>query len=181
MIDLSELAKLLRIRNSIDGAIARIIGRPAHSGHISEFVASSVFKIDLVDSASNRSIDGYFTEGLLAGKSVNVKWQATNQHLLDATRTEDVDYYLVLSGPRAPAGSSRGKHCPYEIRSVYVFDARELGRQIRLAGVKLGLATGVRRELWEAAEIYPDSRSPLLVLSQAQREMIELFGEAPCE
>ena len=77
--ELQELASLIKARNVLENSIAGIIGRPAHPGHIGEFVASRIFDIELPESAVNRGCDGHFRTGLLAGKSVNVKkYSCTN-------------------------------------------------------------------------------------------------------
>ena len=69
--DLKALSTLIRQRNILESEISKIIGRPAHSGHIGEFVASRIFKVELVESASNVGFDGRFSCGELAGKTVN--------------------------------------------------------------------------------------------------------------
>lgn len=46
---------------------------------------------------------------------------------------------------------------------------------LKLSGVKIGVATSVRKHLWEKAEIYPAVQNDLLPLSQAQRDMLALF------
>ena len=100
------LAELLRRRNEIDGEIARLIGRPAERGHIGEFIAAHLFGLRLADSATNRALDGWFTTGPLAGRSVNVKFYGRHEGILDMTERGTVDYYLVLTGVKSAAGSS---------------------------------------------------------------------------
>ena len=79
MRDLERLANLIKARNSVDLRIAGLIGRPATLGHVGEFIASKVFHIVLVESASQKGIDGYFADGPLSGCSVNVKWYTMQQ------------------------------------------------------------------------------------------------------
>ena len=69
-IELQRLASLLVQRNAIDGEIAAVLGRPAHPGHIGEFVVASIFDITLNISAIQKGTDGHFASGALAGKSV---------------------------------------------------------------------------------------------------------------
>ena len=76
MEDLGLLASLIRQRNAAEIKIAAIIGRPASIGHLGEYIASKIFNIDLVRSASHKAIDGHFSDGPLAGRSVNIKWYA---------------------------------------------------------------------------------------------------------
>ena len=64
---LARLASLIRRRNLVDGEIAATIGRPAHLGHIGEFVAAAIFDIKLLESATHKGADGHFTRGPLAG------------------------------------------------------------------------------------------------------------------
>ena len=73
MNSLAELSELIRERNSIDRKIGTILGRPVHSGHFGEYVAAAIFGIELHPSASYKGSDGYFTQGPLTGKSVNIK------------------------------------------------------------------------------------------------------------
>ena len=70
---LRRLASLIRQRNLVDGEIAATISRPAHPGHIGEFVVAAIFDIRLLESATHKGADGHFTHGPLAGRSVNIK------------------------------------------------------------------------------------------------------------
>ena len=172
---LCELASLISQRNSIENEISAIIGRPAHSGHIGEFVASLIFDIELAESASNKGTDGHFTRGCLAGKSVNVKKYSKNDGILDIVLDAPPDFYLVLTGPRTSPASSRGTVQPWTIDSIYLFDAPALVGKLKERGVKIGVATSVRRQFWDAAEVYPTQRNPLLRLTAEQVSMIEMF------
>jgi hypothetical protein len=44
---LSRLAELVQRRNLIDAEIATLIGRPALTGHLGEFIVAQVFDIDV--------------------------------------------------------------------------------------------------------------------------------------
>lgn len=169
------LAELLRTRNAVEQQITAIIGRPALIGHIGEYIAAQIFDIALQDSASFKSIDGYFQSGELAGKSVNIKWYAQQQGILDITPAALPDYYLVLAGPKSTAGTSRGKTQPWLITSVYLFDAVRLVAALQQQGGKIGIATSVRRMFWQEAEIYPQQRNTELILSDDQRYRLSLF------
>ena len=174
---LQELASLIQQRNTIDKKIAATIGRPAHPGHIGEFVAARIFDIDLMESAVHKGFDGYFTDGPLSGKSVNVKKYAINQALLDMTLNDPPDFYLVLTGPRKAAASSRGTTQPWVIKSVFLFDARELTQELQERRIKIGVATSVRGHYWDKAEIYPSANNRALILNPKQRSMIEMFDD----
>ncbi|HLG69784.1 MAG TPA: hypothetical protein VK009_05100 [Chloroflexota bacterium] len=174
---LGLLADLLRRRNAVDDEIASVIGRPALTGHIGEFIAASVFGIELESSAASASVDGQFTWGPLAGRSVNVKLYGRNEGLLDLTPTKYPDFYLVLAGPRGAAASSRGAVRPCVIESVYLFEAAMLDGALRDRGLKIGVATSVRRDLWQSAEVFPQ-QNPDFPLTSAQRAQLELFAPA---
>ena len=176
MTGLDRLGRLLKQRNQVDKEIASIIGRPAHSGHIGEFVAARIFDIELLHSASHEAIDGHFARGPLAGKSVNVKKYSIDQSILDMKPDSPPDFYLVLTGPRTPPQSSRGTTQPWVIESVFLFDGLALLTQLREYGVKIGVATSVRRHLWDAAEVYPRPTNRTVQLTCAQRSMIGLFS-----
>jgi hypothetical protein len=176
MDDLAQLAAFLRERNSIDLKISELIKRPATQGHIGEYIASRIFGIDLMELANNKVIDGRFTHGPLAGRSVDVKFYGKQEGLLDVQPDLQPDYFLVLTGPRSPAVSSRGLSRLCVIDHVYLFDGKELVEALRRRGVKLGVAASVRLEQWEAAELYPVQKNRTLIITADQRKMIELFG-----
>jgi hypothetical protein len=116
--DLERLAGLIQIKNEADAAIADLIGRPAAPGNIGEFVAASVFAIRLMPSAAHPGYDGVFSEGPLAGKTVNVKTCSRHESVLDIS-PHPSDCYLVLTGP---AGQARV--LPWVIDSVFLFQQR---------------------------------------------------------
>ena len=175
---LRRLAELIESRNAVEREIAEIVGRPGLIGHVGEYVASEIFGIELLESASHRAIDGHFTDGALAGRSVNVKWYTRDEGLLDITPKHLPDYYLVLAGPRTAAASSRGATRPWAISSVFLFDTRKLMPRLKARGIKIGTATGVARHYWDDAEVYPTQASGALALTTEQRAMIEMFGES---
>jgi hypothetical protein len=86
------------------------------------------------------------------------------------------DYYLVLTGPRSAAASSKGGTRPWRIDAVYLFDSKHLLAELTSRGVKIGVAAGVRNAQWEAAEIYPTSANPTLPVSKEQSVQLALFG-----
>ena len=184
MKDLKPLAELLRRRSVIDREIAAILNRPVHSGHFGEYVASTIFGIDLNPSANARSHDGHFTEGLLAGRSVNVKYATTRDGNLNLGASTDPaahpDFYLVLTGPRVQAGTSRGAFASLAVHAVFLFESPRLLGALAARGLRPGPATSVRRVLWDEAMLYPEARNPQMLLSQEQRDALSLFaGEAP--
>ena len=85
-------------RNRVDGEIAAIIDRPAHAGHIGEFVAAAIFDIGLHESASHRGADGHFMRGPLAGRTVNIKKYSTDQGVLDIQPDALPDLLLGAGG-----------------------------------------------------------------------------------
>jgi hypothetical protein len=171
---LAEVAILLRARNNIDAKLANIIGRPVVSGHLGEWIAARMFDIELEESAARRGIDGHFRSGPLAGRTVNVKWYLKHQGLHDMSK-HPLDYYLVLTGPPAPAASSRGMSWPWCVQSAFLFDAAQLHREQDARGVKRGAAASVTVKQWNAAEIYPHPRNALLTLGPDQIEMLKLL------
>lgn len=116
--ELAKVARPLHLRNEIDGQIAAIIQRLVAAGHLGEWIASAVFDIELEPSATTAATDGRFRVGKLQGKTVNIKWYLKRETLLDMTEADVLDYYLVMTGPAAPAASSRGGVRPWRIDSV---------------------------------------------------------------
>ena len=176
MNDLQRLAELIRNRNSIERNIASITGRSALTGHTGEYIAANIFDIQLVESASEKGIDGHFNTGPLAGRSVNIKWYTVRQNLLDLTLESPPDYYLVMTGAKAGALSSRGQVYPATVSSVFLFEWKTLLTALQQRQVKLGVATSVAEHLWTGAEIYPEQRNCILVLTSAQHEQLGLFA-----
>jgi len=176
MDDLIQLAELVRQRNLLEREITALINRPAAMGHIGEYIASRVFHIVLEESASHKSIDGRFIDGPLKSRTVNIKWYAQQEGLLAITPNTAPDYYLVLTGPKSGAMSSRGQVRPWTIEYIYLFESQTLVDELKRVGVKIGIATSVRQLLWTAAEIHPLTNNPALVLSAEQREALALFS-----
>lgn len=172
---LDALAALIRRRNSIDDEIASLVGRPALPGHVGEYIAQELFGIKLHDRATTAGSDGRFVSGSLANRSVNVKWYGKHEGLLDLSLRSTPDYYLVFAGPKGAAVSSRGARRPWLIHRVFVFEARSLHGALQSRGVKLGVATSIRADLWNQAELYPTAACKLLCLSEPQRRALELF------
>jgi hypothetical protein len=170
------IAALLKQRNQIDRSIGHVLQQPAERGHIGEFIASRIFQIALEPSAVNRGHDGRFASGPLAGRSVNVKLYGKHEGLLDLTDDPDTDFYLVMCGPKGAAASSRGGARPLVIESVYLFEARSLLAELRVRGVKIGTATSVARQHWEAAEVFPRPANRLFVLGAQQRAALSAFA-----
>ena len=174
--ELQRLASIIKQRNAVDREIAMIIGRPSLSGHLGEYVASRIFGIRLSESAVTRGMDGHFVEGGLAGRSVNIKKYGLDQGMLDIRPDAVPDHYLVLTGPRSGLASSRGTTQPWVIASVFLFDGPALVKELKERGLKVGVATSVRRKLWNEAEIYPLPTNPALTLNAEQRAMVAMFA-----
>jgi len=171
--DLEILSGLLRIRHALEDELATLIGRPPTSGGIGEVVAAAVFDIDLAPTGVTPGYDGHFASGPLAGQSVNVKAYAERGYMLDMG-PHDCDWYLVLMGPPRES-SHRGRSLPFRIASVHLFRTGQLLDTLKAAGVGVGIATSVRKALWEAAEVHPASRSQALNLTGDQRRLLALF------
>jgi hypothetical protein len=168
--ELEHLAELIRVKNEADLAIARLLGRPTLSGNIGEFVAARVFGIDLMPSGSHAGYDGFFSAPPLAGRTVNVKTYSRNEWTLDIGK-HPCDYYLVLTGPPEQA-----RVRPWIIESVYLFDSCRLISQLQQLGIKIGEATSVRKQYWEASRIFPARQGSPLDLTDDQIAALGLFS-----
>ncbi|HVB72567.1 MAG TPA: hypothetical protein VNE38_03330 [Ktedonobacteraceae bacterium] len=175
MDDLTLLADLLKKRNAIDEQIAALIRRPAQTGHIGEYIASAIFGIRLHQSASHGSSDGEFTSGPLAGYNVDVKFYLKHESILDLNPDKPPDYYLVITGPKGTNNSSRDGVRPLAIESVFLFDGPKIIETLRQNGGKIGIASGIRKEYWNAAEIYPHWNNKILPMTNEQFAMLALF------
>jgi len=173
---LEKLAKAIKQKNVTDTAVARIIGRPAERSHTGEYIASRIFGIRLELSASHKGIDGYFTSGNLVGKTVNIKWYGKVEGSLDINSEALPDFYLIMTGPKVAASSSREATRPWIVSYIFLFDAHRLLTKLESRGVKIGIATSVVGELWQEAEIYPRQTNSQLAISEEQKRLLALFG-----
>ena len=173
---LVQLADLLSEMNSIGEKISEITQRPATIGHTGEYIAAEIFDIELEESANAKGIDGHFRSGTLAGRTGNVKWYSKLEYMLDINPGALPDYFLVMTGPKCQAVSSRGGIRPWLINYVFLFNAAELVTELTARGVKIGVASSVRKHEWQAAEIYPNKRSMVYRLSDEQMATILAFG-----
>ena len=173
---LEKLAGLLSELNSIGERISEITQRPATIGHTGEYIAAEIFDIELEESANAKGIDGHFRSGTLAGRTVNVKWYSKLEYMLDINPGALPDYFLVMTGPKGQAVSSRGGIRPWLINYVFLFNAAELVTELTARGVKIGVASSVRKHEWQAVEIYPNKRSMVYRLSDEQMATLLAFG-----
>ena len=104
---------------------------------------------------------------------------AKREGVLDITPDVLPDFYLVMTGPPAPAMSSRGRARPWLIESVHLFEARRLIDALTGRRVKIGVATSVVQQLWADAEIYPNPMNTELPLGERQANLLALFSGTP--
>jgi hypothetical protein len=176
MDELNQLSELIRARNDNARRITELVGRPAQIGHLGEFIASKIFDICLETSAVAKGFDGRFQSGGLTGNSVNVKWYAKRESLLDIREDTVPDFYLVLAGPVARMFHSRGEVRPWQIDSVHLFSASSLVETLRLTQLKIGIATSIKNALWDEAELFPRQRCTLLQINEQQADLLRLFS-----
>lgn len=174
--ELAELGALLRERNALDARIGRVLDRPVNTGSMGEWIAARIFDIELETAANAAGYDGRFTTGGLTGRTVNIKAYTKHESMLDINLSAPLDYYLVLTGAPSALASSRGTLRPFCIQTVFLFDAHRLHVELQDRGVKIGIATSVRKAQWEPAEVFPRSNNPLLVLTALQRRQLEIFA-----
>lgn len=111
----------------------------------------------------------------ITGKTVNVKTYGRREGILDVVDDDHLDCHLVFTGPTAASGSSAGQTRPWCISNVYLFDAHVLRADQHARGIKGGIASSVRTQLWQSAEIFPAGNENF-PLNDAQREMLRLFA-----
>lgn len=167
--DFLKLTSLILHRNRIEVEGSRILGRPFIIGHIGEFIASEIFDIELNASASTRGHDGYFRSGQLASKTVNIKYYSRKGYILDMCKNSAPDYYLVLMG-----SSNKREIAPWDIETVYLFNSEALTRNLE-GRVKIGVATSVKKEYWEAAMIYPNNTCGRINLTEDMLEKLKVL------
>lgn len=183
MNDLTHLADLVRIRNTVKSSVSRIIGRPAETGHLTEYIASQIFDIELHGSAVHKASDGVFRfPSSLAGFSVNVKYRSTSSRRLNiensSTLTHHPHYYLAFRGPNVSKGPTNEKTLPLVIAAVYLFFSAELIPAL-VADGGANVGPSVKSEYWAQAMLYPEQVNQALILTDAQRAALALFAPAP--
>ena len=173
---LKSVAMLLQARNEIEARITDIVGRPLVHGHLSDWIGAQIFDIELAPAA-HRAVDGWFRSGPLAGRTVNIKHYTRGDGLLDLTDSDELEYYLVMTGPRGAAHPRA--HRPWGIDHVYLFDAFDLAQKLRAEMRRIGVATSVRAEHWHAAEIHPRAAVQGFRLTPAQTAALAGFASLP--
>ncbi|WP_412819117.1 hypothetical protein [Micromonospora sp. MS34] len=168
------MAALLQARDNLDARIAALTGRSARPGDIGEFIAAQVFDIDLAGTATQAGYDGTFRSGPLVGRTVNVKIYGDAFTGIDIS-PHPCDFYLVFSGPPRPLVAVH--HHRWQISAACLFDVRRLRQTLIDRGVKIGIATSIRRADLAAARIFPDaSATALLHPTPGQAALLSLFG-----
>ena len=173
---IQKLAGLINKRNVIDNEIAKLIGRPSNTGHIGEFIAATIFDIKLFPSARHMHADGTFRAGPLQGKSVNVKLYGKQEGILDINPNATVDFYLVLTGPKSKAKSSKGSTRPLVVDHVYLFESIKIIESISSRGIQVGKASSILPSEWDSAEIWPETANQLLPVNAEQIKELKLFN-----
>ena len=181
MSNLDKLADLLSEMNAIGDKISEITQRPATIGHTGEYIAAEIFDIELEEAANAKGIDGHFKSGNLAGMTVNIKWYGKLEYMLDINPEALPNFFLVMTGPKGQAVSSRGGIQPWLIDYVFLINAAELMIELNARGVKVGVATSVQKHEWQAAEIFPNKRSMVFRMSDDQMGKLLVFGSGLAE
>jgi hypothetical protein len=75
-----------------------------------------------------------------------------------------------------PPGQAR--ILPWVIDSVFLFDWNQLVAVLTTRGIKIGVATSVRKSDWETARIFPSGPSSPLTLTQRQTALLGPFAAA---
>ncbi len=181
MNDLEKLETLLSELNSIGEKISEITQRPATIGHTGEYIAAEIFDIELEESANAKGLDGHFRSGPLGGRTVNVKWYGKLEYMLDINPDALPDIFLVMTGPKSINPTSKGGIRPWLIDYAFLFNAAELMIELNARGVKIGIATSVRKHEFQAAEIFPNKRSMVYRMTDDQMGKLLAFGSGLAE
>ncbi len=78
---------------------------------------------------------------------MNLKWYGQRDGLVDLHPSGGPDFYLIMTGPKGSAGSSRGAIRPWVIDAVFLFETAPLLAELRRIGAKIGTATSVRTHI----------------------------------
>ena len=176
MSNLKQLSSLLVRRNAIDEKITALIGRPAIRGHVGEWIAQEIFKVKagkIRESEGLRRPVYRRSAGRTDGECEVVRQARGAARHQSSQRPGQ---YLVLTGPKAEATTSKGQTRPLVITEVFLFDASALVEQFKVQKRRLGVAASVRQHEWKTARVYPKAApGARLTLTDAQREALKLF------
>jgi hypothetical protein len=87
--------------------------------------------------------------------------------------SEDV-YPLIFTERYKAASSSKDGERPFCISNAYLFNEWKLCSALREKGIKVGVATSVRKEHWYEREIYPENK--MVYNLELTPELVELFS-----
>ncbi len=173
MIQLEQLADLLRVLNTVNHALSGVLGRAANVGNISEVIASEILDIQLAERANHPVFDGVFATGPLQGKTANVKWRNVGVKTINMTDSDTLpDYFLTLTGPK----KTGSLYHPFAIKEVCLFEAAPLVQRLKKEGIPIGFQTRVGAEAWEKARIYPVQKGSPLPLTRTQEDLFTVFA-----
>lgn len=101
--------------------------------------------------------------------------------MLDINPDALPEYFLVMTGPKAKALTLKGGIRPWLIEFVFLIHAAELMIELEARGVKIRVATSVRKHEFQAAEIYPDKRNLSYRMTDDQMGILMSFGSGLTE
>jgi hypothetical protein len=169
----NELADLLRHRDELDHQIGHIVGHCARPGDVGRIIAAHVFDIRLAESATVPGHHGWFRSGPLGGRTVNIKTYGDARAGIDIG-LHPCDTILVLSGPRRQTSV---QHRGWGVSAAYLFETDRLLATLRNRGVKLGVATCLRKADLDAVQVFPfvGPQAPI-TLSDRQKALLSFFA-----
>lgn len=177
MIQLEQLADLLRVFNSINHALSGLLERSANLGNISEIIASEILHIQLEERANHPVFDGTFSSGPLQGKTVNVKWRNEGVKAINMKDADTLpDYFLALAGPHKSSIKTKSLYHPFAIKQVCLFEAVPLVQRLKKEGIAIRHQTRIDAGTWEKARIYPVQEGSPLPLTRTQEDLLTLFA-----
>jgi len=175
--ELSRLSNLIEERNRVKNNMTAIIGQPAQRGYVGNYIAAVIFGLTLHPPGSESRIgDGYFTAGLLAGQSVEVRWHSREGYRLDVDLAALPDYYLVFNGPPVSTSEVQRSHQQWAIGRVRLFQTSALLDMLPQPTHKAKVSVSAGKAQWDNAELYPTPHNTLLALTDVQRAQLNLFA-----
>lgn len=175
MSDLARLAELLHARNTVESNIANLLNCSANLSSVGEYIAANIFGITLIPSAQHSEFEGIFAHGQLAGKTVDIQWYPRREGFMNIHPQRSPDFYLVMAGPRQESSTTRALVNPWLITSVHLFESSELLAALHERGVQIGSHTSIINQFWERSEIFPQLHNQSLLLTDEQRQLLQMF------
>ena len=169
-----KISSLIKIINAAKKDISDLIDRPSNIQSIGEGIAADILGINYEDTAPHLTRKGYFCKGPLKNKSVTIEWYLTKYSCIN--QLYNVDFVVLMVGLDKYYRTPYEYPSPWLINSVYLLNLRPVLDEIDWIEKGQVVDIHIKNEEWKGLEIFPESNSPLMELSEEQKNMFRKFS-----